>query len=237
MNLEKVVPWGRSFAEYQRMFALAQGDLGKDILGCGDGPASFNAVLTRRGGRVVSCDPLYECSAADISRRIKETRDIILEGVNRNLQGFIWGRDTFTSSEELLRVRLTAMGEFLADFPAGKKQGRYVAAELPSLPFSDRQFDLALCSHFLFLYSEQLAADFHLASVRELCRVAREVRIFPLLDLGGRPSSHLEGVVAGMQQTGHQVTIRRVPYEFQRGAHQMLEIVSGSARSPFPEQE
>ena len=45
--------------------------------------------------------------------------------------------------------------------------------------FADREFDLALCSHLLFLYSEQLTADFHLASIRELCRVAGEVRVFP----------------------------------------------------------
>ena len=41
--LDQVVPWGRSFDEYRRMFALTDADLSRVILGCGDGPASFNA--------------------------------------------------------------------------------------------------------------------------------------------------------------------------------------------------
>ena len=57
-TLDKVVPWGRSFDEYQQLFALTPADLERRILGCGDGPAAFNAEATRRGARVVSCDPL-----------------------------------------------------------------------------------------------------------------------------------------------------------------------------------
>ncbi|MDX1815834.1 MAG: SAM-dependent methyltransferase, partial [Thermodesulfobacteriota bacterium] len=52
-TLNKVVPWGRSFNEYTAMFALSETDLGKRILGCADGPASFNCILTKRGGRVL----------------------------------------------------------------------------------------------------------------------------------------------------------------------------------------
>ena len=59
-TLSSVVPWGRSFDEYVRMFALAESDLESRILGCGDGPASFNVEATRRGATVVSCDPLYQ---------------------------------------------------------------------------------------------------------------------------------------------------------------------------------
>ncbi len=75
-------------------------------------------------------------------------------------------------------TRLAAMENFLADYEAGKAAGRYIEGVLPSLPFADDSFDLALCSHLLFLYSEQLDADFHIAAVRELLRVARDVRIF-----------------------------------------------------------
>lgn len=58
-TLDQVVPWGRSYDEYVAMFALTGEDLRKRILGCGDGPASFNAELTRRGGAVVSAQGLY----------------------------------------------------------------------------------------------------------------------------------------------------------------------------------
>jgi len=40
---ESAVPWGRSFDEYQRMFHLTGKDLRRRILGCADGPASFDA--------------------------------------------------------------------------------------------------------------------------------------------------------------------------------------------------
>lgn len=66
MKLESIVPWGRSFAEYQAMFNLNNDDLEKNILGCGDGPAAFNKELTQLGGRVVSIDPIYEFTASQI---------------------------------------------------------------------------------------------------------------------------------------------------------------------------
>jgi len=56
-SLDQVVPWGRSFEEYVAMFSLTEEDLAGRILGCGDGPASFNCELTRRGGMIVSLDP------------------------------------------------------------------------------------------------------------------------------------------------------------------------------------
>ena len=59
-----------------------------------------------------------------------------------------------------------------------------MTASLPKLPFEDGQFDIAVCSHLLFLYSNQLSLDFHLASIEELLRVAAEVQGFPYSELG-----------------------------------------------------
>jgi hypothetical protein len=59
MELREIVPWGRSFEEYRRMFALTESDLAGRTIGCGDGPASFNAEATAAGHAVVSCDPIY----------------------------------------------------------------------------------------------------------------------------------------------------------------------------------
>ena len=47
-TLDQVVPWGRSFDEYRAMFAMTDMDLTGRILGCGDGPASFNREATRQ---------------------------------------------------------------------------------------------------------------------------------------------------------------------------------------------
>ena len=89
-SLSSVVPWGRSFDEYVRMFALAEADLASRILGCGDGPASFNVEATRRGARVVSSDPLYQFAAAQIRQRIDETATEVLEQARRNAHEFVW---------------------------------------------------------------------------------------------------------------------------------------------------
>jgi SAM-dependent methyltransferase len=192
------------------------------ILGCGDGPASFNAEATRRGTKVVSCDPIYAFSNADIEARIASTYEQVIDQARQNQNEFVW--EAITSVEELGKVRMAAMKAFLDDYPAGLVEGRYLNLELPSLSFPDGDFDLALCSHLLFLYSRQLDEAFHHSSLLELCRVAKEVRVFPLLALGGAISPHLEGSVEMLRAAGHQVSIERVSYEFQRGACEMLRI-------------
>jgi hypothetical protein len=231
-RLDKIVPWGRSYDEYRRMFALTDADLASSILGCADGPASFNVEATRRGTRVVSCDPLYRFDAADIRTRIGETYTEILEQTRRNQDEFVW--DAIRSVDELGAIRMRAMEDFLADYDPGRSEARYVDAELPQLPFSDARFDLAVCSHFLFLYTGQLTASFHRDAVLELCRVAREVRIFPLLALGAQPSPYVQPVAAWCEERGFAVSIERVPYEFQRGGNEMMRIRKEKASPGFP---
>jgi hypothetical protein len=221
-SLDHVVPWGRSFDEYCRMFALTPNDLHCRIVGCADGPASFNAEATGAGLSITSCDPLYGFTAAEIATRIAATTDLIVEETRRNRDEFVW--TSIRSVDELRRLRVAAMERFLADFEIGKAQGRYVDAELPMLPWADASFDLAVCSHFLFLYSEQLSEDFHVAAIREMSRVARQVRIFPLLALGGAQSRHVEPVSRRLQATGFAVTVEPVEYEFQRGGNRMMRI-------------
>jgi hypothetical protein len=221
-TLAEVVPWGRSFEEYRRMFALGRDSLRSRILGCADGPASFNAEATGSGLSVVSSDPLYRFSASQIRQRILETSEVVLEQTLRNREEFVW--TTINSIDDLRELRMSSMERFLADFEAGREEGRYIDAELPDLPFADRAFDLAVCSHFLFLYSDQLTEDFHIAAIREMARVATEVRIFPLLALGARRSMHVDGVCQRLSAQDFLVTIERVPYAFQRGGNEMMRV-------------
>ncbi len=209
------------------MFALSEADLAGLVLGCGDGPASFNAEATEHGLRVISCDPLYRFPALDIRRRVHETYDTVLGQLRAHPEDFVWER--FQSPEHLGEVRLAAMERFLADYPRGRAEGRYLDASLPSLPFPDGRFSLALCSHFLFLYSAQHDLSFHLAALREMGRVAREVRVFPLLALGGAPSPHVAPVMEILAAEGWEAECVEVPYEFQRGGKQMLQLRSPAA--------
>jgi hypothetical protein len=123
---------------------------------------------------------------------------------------------------------MAAMDVFLADYDAGRSEGRYIAAAMPSLPFAEASFDLAVCSHFLFLYSEQLGHPFHEDAVVELCRVSNEVRIFPILALGGSTSPHVVSVSAKLRDLNCTVTIERVGYAFQRGGNEMMRIRKGT---------
>jgi hypothetical protein len=89
LQYKSIVPWGRSFQEYTRMFGLTIPELDLRILGCGDGPASFNAECNQRGGRVTSIDPLYRFERAAIERRIAETYDEVMEQTGANQEKFI----------------------------------------------------------------------------------------------------------------------------------------------------
>ncbi|WP_414578012.1 SAM-dependent methyltransferase [Anabaena sp. CCY 9402-a] len=222
MKLNEVVPWGRTLEEYKLMFNLSEADLNTKILGCGDGPASFNAEMTELGCSVVSIDPIYEFSAAQIEQRVRETYETVVSQVKQNAHRYIW--KNFHHADELGEARLAAMKKFLWDYEKGKAVGRYLNQSLPSLEFANHQFELCVCSHLLFLYSEQLSLDLHMDSIHELLRVAPEIRIFPLLKLDGETSPYLEPVIQELSSKGFKVQVKPVAYEFQKDGNQMLQI-------------
>ncbi|HHB75407.1 MAG TPA: SAM-dependent methyltransferase [Desulfobulbus sp.] len=224
MELSQIIPWGRSYQEYRDMFLLTDKDRTRTILGCGDGPASFNAELSRAGGSVVSVDPIYRFSKEKIHQCIAEAYPQVMTQLSLNFSDYLWTK--LGGVEELGRLRMQAMELFLSDYEMGKKTGRYLAASLPTLPFMDNSFDLALCSHYLFLYSAHIKSARHKASVLELCRVAREVHIYPLVDLDGKRSRHLAPVRALLEESGMEVMLAPVAHRFQKGATEMLVIRS-----------
>jgi len=113
---------------------------------------------------------------------------------------------------------MRAMKSFLQDYEIGKKEGRYIEASLPTIPFSPGEFDIALCSHFLFLYSTQVSLELHIEGMRELCRVSKEVRVYPLITLEAQASPHLEPVIDAMLKNGLVVELKEVSYRFQKNA-------------------
>ncbi len=223
MDLDTVVPWGRSYEEYSKMFSLSEEDIQKSILGCGDGPSSFNSSLTKLGGEVISFDPIYKFTKQQIKHRIDQTYGVVMSQMQSNKDGYLW--NTIKSVEELGLVRMEAMNFFLEDYDSGKAEGRYLNLELPNrLPFKDMQFELALASHFLLLYSNHLSYDFHIKSINEVMRVTEELRIFPLLKLDGDCSPYLDDLVNHYKAKGLSVRLEKVDYEFQRGGNEMLVI-------------
>ncbi|MEJ2761379.1 MAG: SAM-dependent methyltransferase [Gammaproteobacteria bacterium] len=222
LKLQEVVPFGRSMDEYRRMFALSEEDLQANIISVADGPASFNAEMASLGRTVVSVDPLYRFRPEEIEARFYAVVDDIIAQVRATLDDWTW---TYHKSPEHLREnRETALRRFVADYDKGMSEGRYVAGELPELDYGDDRFHLAACSHFLFLYSDHLTYEFHRASVLEMLRVAREVRIFPLLTLMQDVSPYLQPLVSELEKQGYIPSIEKIDYEFQRGGNEMLRI-------------
>ncbi|MGG6292842.1 SAM-dependent methyltransferase [Leptolyngbya sp. AN02str] len=222
MQLENVVPFGRSLDEYSHMFNLSEQDLQKQILGVGDGPASFNAEGTRLGYRITSIDPLYKFTASQIRDRFTAVVEDVIGQIERSPNAWVWSYHSSPAHLRTHRERVTEL--FCQDFEQGQLENRYRLGELPHLPYPNHEFELGLCSHFLFLYSEHFDEQFHLDSVRELLRVCREVRIFPLLTLMRSPSPHLPAVLSMLRTNGYQYSIQTVAYELQRGGNQMLQI-------------
>jgi len=62
------------------------------------------------------------------------------------------------------------------------------------------------------------------AYIKEMCRVAKETRIFPLSNAYGEISDLLGPVMLQLQIAHYGVELKQVAYEFQRGSNAMLRI-------------
>jgi len=227
IKLDKVVPFGRSLDEYRRMFDLSDGDLCKPMIGVGDGPASFNAETFAMGNTVISVDPLYAFRADEIQQQFYAVVDDIIAQVEATPHDWTWSYHK--SPKQLKENRTSVLSRFVADYEQVKAEGRYVVGELPRLDFVDEQFQLAVCSHFLFLYSDKLTYEFHREAVFEMLRVAAEVRIFPLLMLSRKPSEYVQPLIEELRSKGVVASIENVDYELQKGGNKMLRIRKASA--------
>ncbi len=223
LKLDKVVPIGRSLGEYIKMFNLTEKDLQKNIIGVGDGPASFNAEATQIGSKVISIDPIYQFTALEIQQRFDAVIDNIMAQVKANPNDWVWSYHQ--SPEDLFDNRKKSLNKFISDYYQGKLEQRYQIGELPKLHYQDNQFDLALCSHFLFLYSDFYDYQFHYLSIKEMLRISKEIRIFPLLKLDLKFSEYVDKIVKDFKDQKYTIVVVNVEYQLQKGGNQMLQIV------------
>jgi hypothetical protein len=220
-ELKNAVPWGRSLEEYIKIFKLTDSDLNTRIISFGDGPASFNSEMTKLDKMVVSLDPIYQFTKAELKQRIDETKETVIEQTRLNQENFVW--KSIKNIDELEQIRMGAMANFIDDFEIGKEQQRYIYHELPTqTKYNSQEFDLGLSSHFLILYS-QLGLDFHIQSISEILRICKEIRIFPILNLNATKSEVLEDIIAHFN-SDFIVTIEKSDYEFQKNGNEMLVI-------------
>ena len=95
----------------------------------------------------------------------------------------------------------------MADYSRGLSCGRYQAVSGRRLPFEDCHFDLALCADSMSGASKHSMLE----RITELCRVAQEVRLFPLLDRSGEIAEVFGPVMLAMQQANYGIEVKQVP--------------------------
>lgn len=207
---------GRTAAEYRAMFGLD--DLRGPVLDCGSGVGSFVAEARERDIDAVGVDPVYARSRAWLAERARADRADNVAQLREKADLFEW---SFYGDLETRAAYLERASErFLADYPAGP----YVAGALPELPLRDDAVELALSANLLFLYDDRLDRAFHEAALRELCRVASEVRVFPLASLDRTRSAYVEPCLETLRKDGHDARLVEVDYEFQPGATRTLVV-------------
>jgi len=213
-----VLVTSRSYTEYEAMFDLSE--LPDSILDCCAGGSSFTAEAAARGVDAVAVDQAYELPATELVDTVRRSLPDGAQIVDEHAASFVWNWYGDPARRDDLRIE--AADRFLQDVSVAPE--RYVAGSLPELPFEDGRFDLVLCSHLLFTWADKYDRDWHLAALKELVRVSRsEVRIFPLVQQGaGDPVLYLPELLDALQPVRSE--IRKVPYEFQVGADQMLVL-------------
>ena len=224
-GIGEIIVSSRPFDEYTAMFGLAEGDvLAGPVLDCPGGAGSFAAGVRERGGEAVCADPAYALPPDEIVAAARAGLEHGIRYLSDNRESYVW---TYWSSvDDLRRGRGAAVEAFARDF-AGPDE-RYVVASLPDLPFADGAFRLVLCAYLLFAYPDHFDHPAHEAALRELVRVAREeVRVYPLMDTAYVRHPAIDDLRRRLDADGIDSEVRRVGYEFQRGATEVLVVDPG----------
>lgn len=220
--MRKLVLWGHGIEEYREMFDLPQEEKNSTILEYGCGPSAVNYQQTQLHKKVVSCDPLFVLDKDTLFAKAKMIFANMAEEVKQHQDQFDFSRSG--SLDKLSQERQEGMKLFFADYERGKADGRYLGVTDYHLPFADFAFDYALSSHYFFADLEDQTVDFHLFAIRELARVAKEVRIFPLIDREGKTSQFLGPVLLGLQQDNYGVEVREVDFHLHKSGNAMLRV-------------
>lgn len=220
--MSNLVLWGHHLDEYQEIFDLTPAQLTGRFLEYASGPSAFNTEMHDAGHQCVSCDPMFTLDKDTFASKATLVFADMLEKISREKEKFNF--DYYGNFEGLIEKRRAGMARFFVDYQLGKKEKRYMPIDKITLPFADFSFDIALSSHYLFGDIDDLDLDFHLRVIKELARVAKEVRIFPLIDRLGQASPYLGPVLLDLQHHNYGVEVRSVPYNLQPQGNAMLRV-------------
>ena len=224
LDIDRIAFIGRTFDEYASMFGLSDRLLREGpVLDCAAGPSSFTAQAADRGYDATATDLLYDLEKGTLVDKTREDIKYIFSKFDDVSHQYRW--TYYKSKEDVISHRKMALDLFAKDFSDNYGSDRYRKVKLPCLPFSDNQFNLVLCSHFLFLYNDRLDLDFHVKCLKEFSRVCSgEVRIYPLFGLDALPYPHLDDVRRNLNDDKINSELVEVPFEFQAGSNKMMVL-------------
>ena len=196
-QLKQVAFFGRTLAEYLKMFSLDLEALrGLKVLDVASGPGSFVAEALAMGLDATGCDPMYAQDADTIAAQGKADIESCREQIRRNPGVLAYG-----DIEKFYAETYAALEKFAADFRQSRGESRYVSGALPSLHDGD---DFGL--------------DFHTRAFRELARVTRhELRVAGMHTWTQPPKPHpyCEPVTRVLEEAGFAVEL--VPTDYDDG--------------------
>jgi len=217
----------RGFEEYLLMFNLKEKELPKGrVLDVAAGGSSFTAEARSRGYDAYAADPRYSRNAEEW---IAEAAGEIIAStakLEKLRDQFNW--DYYGSPEMHHKGRAASLERFKQHARSAEGAACYQEGKLPNLPYEDNSFSLVLCSHFLFLYSEQFGLNFHIESVAELMRVTKpggEIRIYPLIGLNWEPYAELEQLLSAVHDRGGRTSLQPSNLPFIPGSTHYLQII------------
>lgn len=217
------VLWGNTLTDYQQMFDMEFSTFKGRLLEFASGPSGVNAKLTEQGVSVVSYDQRFKLPAPGLRDITEQDFEQALKSVQQNSQHYQW--QTYASPMVLAESRRAGIERFFDDYTQGVVDKRYLAGdEWMPLPFADFNFDLVISAHFFLQESDCYSLDWQVQMIVELCRVGRELRIFPLVNERGETATMLGPLMQALQQRQIGVEIREVNYHFVPNDNAMLRV-------------
>lgn len=221
--MDRLVLWGHHLDEYQDMFDLPEAALSMRFLEFQSGVSAFQADLRSKASHLVSYDTWFDLNKDALQQKIETSFSARLDQIRQRAEAFDLSRYD-GSLDKLVAYRRQGITEFLQDYELGHAEGRYLYASQSRLPFPNFFFDYVLSAHHFFSITAPQTVDYYLNTIEELARVAKEVRIFPLVDAQGVPSELLGPVILALQQKNYGIEVRDVAYHLQPKGNAMLRI-------------
>lgn len=219
MIVTKQLAWAYNLADYESFFALTEQDKQGKILDCNAGATCFTAQMRRAGKEVIAFDPLYRLPLNELKAVFEQAKRDLCTKIHIQLKYDQWAH--YFTLQEIQEMQEENIATFFEHFE--KEKNYYCSDNLLDLPFEDQTFDLALCANFLC--DTNYSPDFmgFINNIKTLARIAKEVRVFPLLDKDHEVSSYLPPFVADFQKD-YILDIQEVPFDLQQNATEVLSI-------------